>query len=479
MSFSEASASKSAVSRISSVFTLPSFSTAPKKSSKKSPSSLSKWSDAMCVSVEERFFSCVDKGCVMEDDDTLAGTTESLTFDEQQSIISTVKRKKPKSVTTKTRAKNKPKSEAKPDLAAAAALAAHQKQVNDNIKSYNFLANYHSSRQDSTKPEEINKNTKDLTQGNHRGWGASTPKKEGAYRKKFAANMMIRNKNKTASAKTNANFHKENPLSSDDDTFDRTDDDYTYDSHTCSDDSETCGDTATYEGTVDSSLFPEDETYTDGSSYTSYGQHVRKNERDPLSRNDSLQSSERRKNRPDDVALERELPSFGSKVDAMASANERHRSFASAITRSSIDSANRYATPSYAVAETISQKPKAAKKVPSPPPLPPPVELVLKSTSKSTYNYGDSETVVTTTTSSSSSDSYSYSASLISGSMQSKKIALGKSQIKAKNLVGMTPEMATTKPKVFPYLINHSLFQQNLENKKKKSRALSSNAAEF
>lgn len=476
MSFSEASTSESAVSKISSVFTLPSFSAAPKKSSKNSPSSIAKWSDAMCMSVEERF-SCLDNRCVVEDDDTLANETlESLTYDEQQSIISVVKFKKPKS-----KAKKEPKPVAKPDLTAAAALAAHKKEVSENIKSYNFLASYHSSKQNSTKPEESSKTTKDLTQGNHRGWGAGTPQKHAVNRKKFRANMMIRNKNKTASAA---------PLSSDDDTFDRTDDDHTYDSHTCSEDSETCGDTATYDGTLESSLFPEDQfpedqtAYTDGSSYTSYGEHVRNNERDRLSRNDSLQSSERRKNSPEEsVVLERELPSFGSKVDAMASANERHRSFASQISRSSIDSGSRYATPSYAIAETLSQKPKAAaKKVPPPPPpLPPPVEMVLKSTSKSTFHYGDGETVATATTSS-SSDSYgaSLSSGLSSESMQSKKIALGKSRARAKNRVGMTPEMATTKPKVFPYLINHSLFQQNIDNKKKKnSRPLSSSAAEF
>jgi hypothetical protein len=319
-------------------------------------------------------------------------------------------------------------------------------KINNNIKSYSFLAKYHSSKTIDEKDgsEENKEKEKDvlnqLIQGNHRGWGA--------VRSTSTQNRSANNTNEIL---------KETLLLSDEDTFDALTDgetcDDTYDDtleHTCD---------STYDGTFDSTC-PDDEAYSDDDdrSLRKYFKSSRKNiasdsrssvtsssSKDPsdVSRNDSMQYSLR--NNINNSDLERDSPSFGSNNTRQKLKEKHSRSFGSQPSISSIDGSHSsnsngatFARPSYVTPKKI------------------------------LANYQSPSKASPTNASGTMAQTLSSERASIKSGGKNKMIALGKSRATARLI---KEQAAKSKPKAFPYIINHSLFHQNLD--KRKTRTLS------
>ena len=323
-------------------------------------------------------------------------------------------------------------------------------KINDTIKSLSYFAKYHSSK---TKPieekdpgEEIYEKEKEVlnkfVQGNHRGWG---PVRSTSTESRSATNTDIKE------------ILKENLVMTDEDTtfngiLDASESERQMRSLSLTD-GDTCDDT--YDETLEytsHSSYPDDEASSgDERKSKKYSKSLRKNavasehrssvssspskDLSDASRNDTMQYSRRDNSMYAD--LERESPSFGSNPASLKLKEKHSRSFGSQPSISSIDGSHSsnsqgttFARPSYVTPKKILANYQSPSKT-SP-----------KKTAAQTAN--------------SKSEG------------KNKMIALGKSRATARLIKEQAEQAAksNSKPKTFPYIINHSLFHQNLDKKK-------------
>jgi len=334
-------------------------------------------------------------------------------------------------------------------------------KIDDNIKSYSFFAQYHSSK---TKPidekdpsEEIFEKEKEVlnkfTQGNHRGWG---PVRSTSTQNRSATNTNIKE------------ILKENHVLSDEDTtlggiLDESESQMRSLSLT---DGETCDDTHddTLEYTSHSS-YPDDEASSDDErKQGKYSKSLRKNvasehrssvssspskDLSDASRNDTMRYSVRDNDNSNSnsnsiyVDLERESPSFGSNTASLKLKEKHSRSFSSQPSISSIDGSHSsnsqgttFARPSYVTPKKILANYQSPSKIAS-------KTAAAQARSRERAN--------------------------TKSGGKNKTIALGKSRATAR-LIKEQAAKSNSKPKTFPYIINHSLFHQNLDKKKTRSQ---------
>lgn len=440
MSYSIDSAESSVYSSSSSVSASTRSYKAPPK--QKKWVSAANWSAAFCDSIEERL-ACGTDRWMEEDNDEVTIIQEAPVEDETN-------------------------------------------KVEKKKKSYSFLAKYHSSKIFNAENGGERKEKDILNQfiqGNHRGWGAkSTPKK--GTRKDKSQDIL-----------------KENVLLSYGSTFDDTLDESQTASYSETD-GETCDDTydsrtleyastydSTHDGTYDTAPEDEEESYQEpkktGKSRTkpsvpsvnmaglntrstrssrstfstaSSADHSGRSGRiSDASRNDTTRYSNReRDSRYQNQNLERESPSFGSRNSRLLQKQpqlknkHKNRSFGSqpstgSSQRSTIEKSAFVVTPQ----KMLSTYQSSSKPTPT-------TTTRVKVNRESRKSQGSKNSRSSQGTSQASTRAAS-----------SKKIELGRRRATER----MIKEQAKAKPKNFPYLVNHSLFHQNLANKQ--ARAMS------
>ncbi len=319
------------------------------------------------------------------------------------------------------------------------------KKVEKSKKSYSFLADYINSK--TPKNDENEKKEKNILnqfiQGNHRGWGT------------------LRSTSKKSSPKDKSgDIVKETILMSYGSTFDDTVDET---------DAETCDDTydrtleyaSTYDssrdGTYDSAPDDEEQSYDEPkrrpqpsvnkrssrstvSTASSNDRSGRVSRVSDASRNDSARYS----NRERDTNLDRESPSFGSRNNRQL---QKQHQVKRKNTRS-FDSRPSVSTDGSSQRSTFEKSSFVT---------PQKMLSTYQSPSKPTKNSRVKVTKESRTTQASQTRS---------SRMSSRKVELGRRRATER----MIKEQAKAQPKAFPYVVNHSLFHQNLANKQ--ARAL-------
>lgn len=328
------------------------------------------------------------------------------------------------------------------------------KKVEKSKKSYSFLADYINSKtpnNDQNKDEKKEKNIlNQFIQGNHRGWGP------------------VRSTSKKSSPKDKSgDIVKESILMSYGSTFDDTVDET---------DGETCDDTydrtleyaSTYDssrdGTYDSAPDDEEESYNEPKSRLQpsikigvYNNRSSKSTVSTASSNDrsgrvsrvsdaSRNDSARYSNRERDTNLERESPSFGSRNSRQL---QKQHQVKRKNTRS-FDSRPSVSTDGSSQRSTFEKSSFVT---------PQKMLSTYQSPSKPTQNSRVKVTKENRTTEASQTRS---------SKMSSRKVELGRRRATER----MIKEQAKAKPKAFPYVVNHSLFHQNLANKQARTRNL-------
>ena len=305
------------------------------------------------------------------------------------------------------------------------------KKVEKKVKSQSLFAEYHNSKSTNKKEESEEKKENEIlnqfVQGNHRGWGQRS-------------NPDQQNKKGVA----------EDILMSDGSTFDDT-----LDGETCDDSFDRTLDyTSTYDSTIDGTY---DSAYTNDEveSYENHG-HVHKSlpkssgstmkivgcdsrtsyssaSSNDASRNDTARQSVRETKQ--NVDLDRDLP-YDCQLHEQ---QQQHQPLKAKYGRS-------FETQPTVYSDGSSQNSTVAKS-----------SFVTPQKMLSTYQ-SSSKT-------SQPSESKSKVKSNVNRKFEketSKKIALGRRRATSR----MIKEQAESKPKTFPYLVNHSLFHQTLDNKK-------------
>ena len=395
----------------SSVYTSESSVSASTRSSRppqKKWSYAQKWSVAFCDNIEDRL-ACGTERWVGEEEDSITIIEEASVEDEA-------------------------------------------KKVEKSKKSYSFLADYINSKapkNDENKEEKEEKNIlNQFIQGNHRGWGP------------------VRSTSKKSSPKDKSgDIVKESILMSYGSTFDDTVNET---------DGETCDDTydrtleyaSTYDssrdGSYDSAPDDEEQSYNEPKSrrqssakIAAYNKQSSRSTVSTAFSNDhsgrvsrvsdaSRNDSARYSNRERDTNLERESPSFGSR-------NSRELQKQHQVKRKntrSFDSRPSVSTDGSSQRSTFEKSSFVT-----------PQEMLstYQSRSKATPNSRVQLTKESRTAQASQTRS---------SRMSSRKVELGRRRATER----MIKEQAKAQPKAFPYVVNHSLFHQNLANKQ--ARAL-------